>query len=102
MKADIARRIENDPNFIELVTGRARFGWTLAIIMLVIYYGFILLVAFDKQLHLLSIDVGGGITLAFPLGLAVILSAIVLTGLYVLRANGRYDQLTRRIVKDAH
>lgn len=98
MKADIATQVRSNPLFGELVSKRNRFSWTLTIIMLVIYYGFILLVAYDKQL--LGMDVGGGITLAFPIGLGVIVSAIVLTGIYVLRANGEYDDLTRRIIKD--
>jgi uncharacterized membrane protein (DUF485 family) len=97
MKADIASQIRSNPLFLELITKRNRFSWTLCAIMLVIYYGFILLVAFAKPL--LGIDVGGGITLAFPIGLGVIVSAVVLTGLYVLRANGEYDDLTRRIIK---
>ena len=95
MQADMASRIRNNPDFIELEAKRGRFGWTLTIIMLVIYYGFILLVAFAKPV--LAMQIGGGITLAFPIGLGVILSAIVLTGIYVLRANGEYDRLTRRI-----
>ena len=98
MEADSARRIRNNPLFTELVTKRNRFSWTLCILMLLIYYGFILVVAFDKGL--LAMDVGGGVTLAFPVGLGVILSAVVLTGVYVLRANGEYDDLTRRIIKD--
>ncbi len=100
MKADIANQIRGNPLFLELITKRNRFSWTLTVIMLVIYYGFILLVAFAKPL--LGTDIGGGITLAFPIGLGVIASAIVLTGLYVLRANGEYDDLTRRIIKDVH
>ncbi len=89
--------MQRDPAFAELVGKRNRFGWTLCILMLVIYYGFILLVAFAK--NVLAIDVGGGVTLAFPLGLGVILAAIVITGGYVLRANGEFDALTRRIVQ---
>ena len=95
MKADIASRIKNSPDFVELESKRGRFSWTLAIVMLVIYYGFIALVAFAKPV--MAIDIGGGMTLAFPLGLGVIASAIVLTGIYVLRANGEYDRLTARI-----
>jgi uncharacterized membrane protein (DUF485 family) len=67
--------------------------------MLVIYYGFILLVAFDKQF--LAIKIGAAVTLAFPIGLGVILAAIIITGLYVLRANNVYDPMTRSIVEDA-
>ncbi len=95
MKADIASRIRNNPDFVELEAKRGRFSWTLTIVMLVIYYGFIALVAFAKPI--MAIDIGGGMTLAFPLGLGVIASAIILTGIYVLRANGEYDRLTARI-----
>jgi uncharacterized membrane protein (DUF485 family) len=90
-------RIEADPTYIELVRTRKSFGWTLSIIMLVIYYGFIALVAFAPSV--IGIKVSGSITLGLPLGIAVILSAIILTGIYVWRANDRYDQLTRAIVE---
>lgn len=98
MQADLAKQIRNNPAFAELIAKRGRFSWTLAILMLVIYYGFILVVAFAKDI--LGMDVGGGITLAFPVGLAIIISAIVITGIYVIRANGEYDELTRKIIRE--
>ena len=99
MRLDFIGRVRRNPDFIRLEAERGRFGWTLAIIMAAIYFAFILCVAFAPGI--MSIPVGRGVTLAFPLGLAVILSAILLTGLYVLRANGEFDDLTRRIVADA-
>jgi uncharacterized membrane protein (DUF485 family) len=87
------------PRFQELVRQRTRFAWTLSIVMLVIYFGFILLVAFAKPL--LATKVGGGVTsLGIILGLGVILSAFVLTGIYVQRANSRFDELTRRLTRE--
>lgn len=98
MQADSASRIRANPLFVQLETKRGRFGWWLTAIMLVIYYGFILLVAFAKSF--LGTTIGGGvITIAFPIGIAVIAAAILITGIYVLRANGEFDALTRRIVK---
>jgi len=96
MRADTASRIRNNPYFVELEAKRGKFGWWLTAIMLVIYYGFIILVAFFKGF--LGTPVWGVITLAFPIGIGVILSAIVLTGVYVIRANGDFDALTRKIV----
>ncbi len=96
MRTDTASRIMNDPDFVELVAKRGRFSWVLTIIMLVVYYGFIVLVAYFKDF--LSIKIGGVITLAFPIGLGVIVVAIAITGIYVLQANGEYDRLTRKIV----
>jgi uncharacterized membrane protein (DUF485 family) len=99
MEDQLAQRIRSNPKFVELERTRKTFAWTLTIIMLLIYYGFILLVAFTPGL--LALNVGGQITLGFPLGLGVILSAVVLTGIYVFRANGRFDTLNRSIVESA-
>jgi uncharacterized membrane protein (DUF485 family) len=86
-------RIVRNENFQKLVHERSRFGWILTGIMLVGYFGFIGLIAFDKSL--LAMKVGGGTaSLGLFLGVGVILLAFVLTGLYVSRANGRYDALT--------
>ncbi len=93
-----AGRIRLTPAFLELERKRSRFSWMLTILMLVLYFGFILLVAFDGQLQLMGTMVTRSISLGFPLGLGVILGAVVLTGLYVLRANTEFDRLTREIV----
>ena len=85
-----------DPAFQELVQTRGRLGWTLTIIMLIIYFGFVGLVAYAPSV--MGTPIAGVISLGFPLGLFVIVSAIVLTGIYVARANSRFDVLTRRIV----
>jgi uncharacterized membrane protein (DUF485 family) len=87
------------PRFQELVRQRTKFAWTLSIVMLVIYFGFILLVAFAKPL--LATKIGDGVTsLGIILGLGVILSAFVLTGIYVQRANSRFDEMTRHLTRE--
>lgn len=65
--------------------------------MLIIYLGYIALVAFAPQW--LAISIGGVITLGIPVGLLVIIAACALTGLYVYRANNEYDELTRQIIE---
>ena len=92
--------IERSPAFQELVTRRTAFGWTLSALVFILYFGFILLVAFAPGL--LGTPIGGSvITLGIPVGLFVIVAAFVLTGLYVRRANSEYDALVRRIVEEA-
>jgi uncharacterized membrane protein (DUF485 family) len=89
-------RLAEDPRYRELVRRRGRVGWTLAAVMLAAYFGYILLIAFDKPL--LARAVGGGVTsLGIPLGLGVILLAILLTAIYVRRANGEFDALTAEL-----
>jgi len=93
------RGILLNPKFQELVRRRSSFAWTLSAIMLAIYLGFILLVAFGKEL--LATKIGDGVTsLGIVLGLGVIVSAFVLTGIYVQRANGRFDKLTDDLTRE--
>src|ERR1700751_1182877 len=91
-------KIEQDPNYQELVRRRSSLGWILSLIMLVIYFGFILLVAYAPKF--LGMPLGTGVTtIGIPIGLFVIVSAFVLTGIYVSKANSKYDTLIRRIVE---
>jgi uncharacterized membrane protein (DUF485 family) len=89
-------RIQSDPNYIKLVSERKSYGWTLSIIMLAVYYGYIALVAFAPSV--IGIKIAGVITIGLVLGAAIIVFAILLTGIYVLRANAQYDDLTKAIV----
>lgn len=90
-------KIEQNPNYQELVRQRSALGWTLSLIMLMIYFGFILLVAYAPKF--LGIPLGTGVmTIGIPIGLFVIASAFLLTGVYVSKANSKYDPLIRKIV----
>lgn len=96
-----AARIRNNPKFAELVAKRNTFAWTLSAVILVIYFGFVALIAFDKALLGTKLSEVGVTTIGFPIGIGVILSAIVLTGIYVYRANGEFDEMNRQIIEDA-
>ena len=90
-------QIEQDPNFQELVRRRSSLGWTLSLIMLIIYFGFILLVAYAPKF--LGMPIGTGVmTIGIPIGLLVIVSAFLLTAIYVSKAASQYDPLIRKIV----
>ena len=100
MQADLAQRIAAHPKYQELKSKRSSFGWMLTIAMLVVYYGFILLVAFNKPY--LSSRLGEGVTtVGMPIGLFVIVFTIVITAIYVRRANSEFDALTDDIAKGA-
>ena len=96
LAASDPQRVMRDPAFQRLVQERSRFGWSLSAIMLVVYLGFIFAVAFAPEV--MATKIGGGPTsLGIVLGLCVILFAFALTGVYVVRANGRFDELTRDV-----
>jgi uncharacterized membrane protein (DUF485 family) len=89
-------RIERDPNYLKLVSERKSLAWTLTIITLVMYYGYIAIVAFAPSI--IATPLVGTITVGIVLGLAIILASILLTGIYVMRANAEYDDLTSAII----
>ncbi|PAT31523.1 hypothetical protein CLI92_12860 [Vandammella animalimorsus] len=96
----MVQRIENNPNYQLLRRKRNGFGWTLTILMLLVYYGYIGLIAFDKSF--LAKPLGTGVTtVGIPIGLGVIVFTIVITGIYVYRANTEFDALTRKVLEEA-
>jgi uncharacterized membrane protein (DUF485 family) len=97
MKQEMVDRIKNDPDFLQLTRERSKFAWTLTIVMLVIYFGFVLVIAFDPALLGTPLSEGSVTTVGIPVGVGVIISAFILTGIYVRRANGEFDALTAKI-----
>ncbi|WP_247235286.1 DUF485 domain-containing protein [Telluribacter sp. SYSU D00476] len=80
----------NSPAFRQLVRRRWSVSLVLTLAMLTVYFGFLLVVAFNKAY--LAQMVGKNLTLAIPVGLGIILFAWLLTGIYVYWANNHYDQ----------
>lgn len=98
---NVYRQIYANPRFQELVAKRGRFAWLLAIIMLVAYYAFILVIAFDPKLLGTPMSEGSIITWGIPAGLGLIFLSFILTGIYVQRANGEFDRITQEILDEA-
>ena len=98
MDTQLAQRIAAHPKYQELKAKRTRFGWWLTLAMMVVYYGFILLVAFNKEF--LSQRMGDGVmTVGIPIGFGVIVFTIVITAIYVRRANSEFDDLAAKVAK---
>jgi uncharacterized membrane protein (DUF485 family) len=90
MSTTTVHDIIKSPAFKSLVSRRWQVSLFMTCTMLIIYIGFLLVVAFDKEL--LAMKLGQYYTLAIPVGLGIILVAWVLTGLYVFWANNHYDK----------
>ena len=100
MNVDMLARIRANPKYQLLVRRRRRFAGLLATLMLTVYYGYVGLIAFDKEL--LARPIGSSvISLGIPVGLGVIVFTILITAIYVVRANSEFDRVTREIVEDA-
>lgn len=79
---------------------RQTFALLLSLIMLVLYVGFILLIAFAPGWLGTPLHAGTSVTRGIPIGVGLIVVSFVLTGIYVWRANGEFDRLTRKIVSE--
>ena len=98
MQDELVQRIASNPKYQELKAKRTSYGWWLTLAMMVVYYGFILLVAFNKPF--LSQRLGEGVmTVGVPIGFGVIIFTIVITAIYVKRANKEFDDLTAEVTK---
>ncbi|OGU35478.1 MAG: hypothetical protein A2068_04145 [Ignavibacteria bacterium GWB2_35_6b] len=89
------QEIVNSSAFKELVSKRLKFSITLTVIMLVVYFGFILVIAFYKEM--LAVKIGEHITIGLPIGIGIILFAWILTGIYIRWANKTYDKNVREL-----
>lgn len=94
MQKDVDSMLES-PEFKSLVAKRARISWLLMILLFLIYYGFILLIGFNKPF--LAQKIGLATTLGIPLAIAVIILSWLLTVIYVIWANSIYDPEVRKM-----
>jgi len=92
-----AQTIITSPEFQALVAIKWFVSAILTVIMLGAYFGFILVLAFDKTL--LSTIIADGLSLGIPVGLFIIVLAWALTGVYVFWANNAYDNAVANIRK---
>lgn len=99
MNHEIYNKVRNNPKFVELVKKRSSFAWKLSCLILIVYFAFIMIIAFDPSL--LGKPIGNGVTtIGIPIGLAIIFLCFLLTGIYTKRANKEFDALTDEIKED--
>jgi uncharacterized membrane protein (DUF485 family) len=88
---------EAQHDFQELVASHRRISLILTLLVLAVYFGFILVLAFARDI--LALNIGAGLTLGLPVGLGVIVFACLVTGLYVRWANTSYDSAVKSITQ---
>ncbi|MDP3538382.1 MAG: DUF485 domain-containing protein [Azonexus sp.] len=101
MSSAMYERMRANPKFQELVTRRGRYAWTLAFIVLSMFYGFVMVVAFNPVALGQPVSEGSMWTVGVVVELFMFVFFWVLTALYVRRANSEFDALTQEIVKEA-
>ena len=100
MNDQICQQIEDSAHFRELVEKRQWLATFLSLIMLVVYVGFILLIAFAPGWLGTPLHPGTSVTRGIPIGIGIIVISFVLTGIYVWRANSEFDRLNRAVLRE--
>jgi cation/acetate symporter len=101
MSSAMYERMRGNPKFQELVSRRSRFAWTLAAVVLTMFYGFVMVVAFNPASLGQPLSDGSMWTVGVAVELFMFIFFWVLTAVYVKRANTEFDALTQEIVKEA-
>ena len=99
MNDELVQRIKNNSKYQELVKKRNGFALKLSIFVLVMFYAYILTIAFNPSI-LGTLTGEGVMTIAFPIAAAIIIVSFITTLIYVRRANGEFEDLTNEIKKD--
>ena len=100
MSSEMYARIKENPKFKELVRKRERLAWTLTGVVLVLFFGLFLTVAFNPGA--LAIKLGGSfVTTGLVIGLFQFIFFWVLTAIYVRRANSDFDALTEQLLRES-
>lgn len=90
--------IRSNPSFISLVKRRSRFVALLTAATLVPYYTFIFIAGFNPQWLAGKVFNGSMVNVGWLAGVVLIVGVWLLTGLYVMRANREFDDLTAQIL----
>lgn len=93
-------RIRNNPKFRTLVQRRRRFALTLSLVVVLTYYGFMAVVAFQPDILRTPLVASGVTSLGVPVGVGIIFLSWLLTGVYVRRANSEFDALNSELLKE--
>jgi len=87
--------ILNDEDFRSLSSQKNTISVILTILELVLYFGFIALIAFNKPF--LASKISGAISIGIPIAVGTIFLSWVLTGIYIYWANSKYDVLVKKV-----
>lgn len=101
MSSGMYKLMRENPKFQQLVDKRGRFAWTLSAIVLTMFYGFVMVVAFSPASLGRPIAEGSMVTVGVAVELFMFIFFWVLTAIYVRRANTEFDALTEEILMDA-
>lgn len=100
-KNNIDRRVMAHPEFQVMAREKSILAWSLTAIMISVYAVYIIYIGTSPATFAQTVG-NSTVTVGIYAGLFVIFFAIAITGIYVYRANGVYENITQKVVKEVH
>lgn len=94
------QQVLNNPDFINMARKKSSLSRLFTIITILMYFIYMVTLGINPELFATPVSAGSTTTWGIYLGLGVILVSILLTGIYVHKANGEFDVLTQKVVQD--
>ena len=94
------QRILNNPEFQTMAKKKTSLGIMFSLITLIVWFGFWLLVGFDPAMFAAPISAGASAPVGFYIATAIMIFVPVITAIYISKANGEFDSLTRKVIDD--
>jgi uncharacterized membrane protein (DUF485 family) len=91
------QEILQDEDFKSLTSQKNTISIILTILELVLYFGFIVLIAFYKPFLSQKLSEGSATTIGIPIAVGTIILSWVFTGIYIFWANNKYDVLVKKV-----
>ena len=101
MAQETWERIRSNPKFQAFVNKRNSYSIVMSILMIIAYYGYILLIAFNKPFLATKIGEGMVTSIGIPMGVGVIVFTIILTWIYEDPATTEIYTEAEAIIKEA-
>ncbi|TWH77456.1 uncharacterized membrane protein (DUF485 family) [Azomonas agilis] len=99
-RANCCQQIRTNPKFQLLVKERAQLAWSLTLLVLGLYFLYMIVVAAIPSVLHTPLQEGGHLTWGIPIAATIIVFSWLMTGLYVRRANTRFDQLSQSVLEE--
>ncbi|WP_394261337.1 DUF485 domain-containing protein [Moraxella boevrei] len=93
-------QIKNHPSFKLMESKKSKLGLAFTVLTLVVYFSYIIMVGTNPALFGTPVMAGKVTTIGIYWGLFVIFFSIIITAIYVYKANGEFDDLTKKVMSD--
>lgn len=89
--------ILEDEDFKAMVSKKNTFSYFMTIVELILYFGFVALIAYNKPFLARKLSAESATTIGIPIAVLTIFFSWVLTTIYIFWANSKYDDMVKKI-----